>query len=344
MRSAARFATCLSLALVLFGPMGCATLSGQATAGAEQEVDEAARAALARLATKLDARVVWSSSRRGHHDLFLIRTRGGEVVRLTQSDSVDWFPRFSPDGRRILFTRSKQGWVFERDSNRNWKWDLWTIDAAGGKEQLVAPDASWGTWLSNEELLLSRNTKVLRRRLSSGEENLLVDSEAESSLAAAELQQPQLSPDGRFLALTLRGARRETGVFDLKARTWLKTGEGCQVNWHPKGNRIYWVNPSGNGGSEVFSCAFSDGRPSGDTSYEAVRFIDLPGRRSHEYFPQMSASGKWLVWAATQRGHDHDIADYEIYAWEIGAPAEEATRLTFHSGNDRWPDIFVDGE
>ncbi len=49
------------------------------------------------------------------------------------------------------------------------------------------------------------------------------------------------------------------------------------------------------------------------------------------------------MWAATQRGHDHDIADYEIYLWEVGTPAEKAARLTYHSGNDRWPDIFIPG-
>ena len=42
-----------------------------------------------------------------------------------------------------------------------------------------------------------------------------------------------------------------------------------------------------------------------------------------------------------QRGHDHDIADYEIYLWEVGSPPEKAARLTWHSGNDRWPDIFI---
>ena len=39
-----------------------------------------------------------------------------------------------------------------------------------------------------------------------------------------------------------------------------------------------------------------------------------------------------------------DIADYEIYLWEVGSPFEKAVRLTYHSGNDRWPDIFVPGE
>jgi hypothetical protein len=48
-----------------------------------------------------------------------------------------------------------------------------------------------------------------------------------------------------------------------------------------------------------------------------------------------------LVWGITQRGHDHDIADYEIYLWEVGTSPEKAVRLTHNSGNDRWPDIFI---
>ena len=41
--------------------------------------------------------------------------------------------------------------------------------------------------------------------------------------------------------------------------------------------------------------------------------------------------------------HDHDTADYEIYLWEVGTPTEKAVRLTYNSGNDRWPDIFIPG-
>ena len=84
-----------------------------------------------------------------------------------------------------------------------------------------------------------------------------------------------------------------------------------------------------------------DGVPPKDPSLDALEMMDLPGRRSHEYFPQLSSDGKWLVWGVTQRGHDHDTADYEIYLWEVGTPREKAVRLTRNSGNDRWPDIFI---
>ncbi len=56
----------------------------------------------------------------------------------------------------------------------------------------------------------------------------------------------------------------------------------------------------------------ADGKPAKELSDDELKFMDLPGRRSHEYFPRLSADGKFMVWGATQRGHDHDIVRYEI--------------------------------
>jgi len=319
----------------------CAALSGRPGTGTQAAIDDEAQAARARIGRKVKGLIVWSSSRAGNHNLFTMNPDGSHIKMITRGETVDWFPRFSPDGREILFCRSKQGWVYERDANMNFKWDLFTVSSDGGEPRKVAGDACWGTWTGPRQIMFSRNTKVFTKDLGSGQEKLLLDSTRVESLGGAELQQPQLSPDGKCLALTLRGARRQTGVYDLQAHSWAHTGEGCQVNWFPSGGRILWVNPSGNGGSELFSIPLKGCRPEREYSYEEMRYLDIPGRRSHEYFPKLSPDGKWLVWAATRRGHDHDIADYEIYIWEVGRPAAEATRLTFHSGNDRWPDIFT---
>jgi len=45
--------------------------------------------------------------------------------------------------------------------------------------------------------------------------------------------------------------------------------------------------------------------------------------------------------STSKGGHEHDSADYEIFLWQVGAPADSATRLTFHTGNDNWPDVFL---
>jgi len=331
---------CCVLALFLGG---CAALGGKPSSGSEQDVCKEDREKMARVGEKIKGKIVWSSSRVGNHDIFIMNTDGSEKKALTKGEHVDWFPRFSPDGKTIMFCRSKKGWVYERDANMNFKWDVFTMDVAGGNQKKVAENACWGTWIGEKKIMFSRKTQVFVKDLESGEETLLVDSQKVEPLGGADLQQPQMSPDGKFLGITLRGAMRETGIFDLEKKTWVQTGEGCQINWHPAGGRIYWVNPSGNGGSEVFSVEVKDGKPVKDYDYEEMRFVDIPSRISHEYFPQMSIDAKWLVWAATQRGHDHDIADYEIHIWEIGTDPENCTRLTFHSGNDRWPDIFIPG-
>jgi Tol biopolymer transport system component len=321
----------------------CATVTGGAPAGGGEDKTPEEIAALKKIGSQVKAKIVWSSSRLGNHDLFSSDADGGNIKQLTKGDEVDWFPRFSPDGGRILFTRSQKGWVSERDANSDGKWDLYTLPADGGDPTKIVDNASWGTWVDGETILFVRGTKLFRKKLAESKETALLDSEKVDDLSGALLQQPEMAHDGRYIAITLRGSKRETGIWDLQKKTWTKTGEGCQINWTPDGKAVYWVHPTGNGGSRVFRQEMAGNKPTKELSDDERTFIDLPGRRSHEYFPQLSADGHWLVWAATQRGHDHDIVDYEIYLWQVGRPAEEATRLTFHSGNDRWPDIFIPG-
>jgi Tol biopolymer transport system component len=318
----------------------CSSLSGAPPKGAD-DVPEAEEAAIMKeVGQKADGIIVWSSSRVGNHDLFSMKTDGSEVKQITKGDEVDWFPRFSPDGSQLLFCRSKKGWVSERDANSSDKWDLFTINADGSEPKKVVSDASWGSWISQDEILYVRGTKIFRSKLG-GEEVQIMDSEGVDELDGSLLQQPELSSDGKYIAITLRGSKRETGIWDIEKKTWTQTGLGCQVNWTPDHSSIYWVHPTGNGGSRILKMPIADGVPPKDPSEDDLVLMDLPGRRSHEYFPELSADGKWMVWGITQRGHDHDIADYEIYLWEVGTPPEKAARLTFNSGNDRWPDIFL---
>jgi Tol biopolymer transport system component len=322
--------------------LSCSSL-GAPPRGSEDSVDDSERAAMAQIGKKVPGTIVWSSSRLGNHDLFTMKTDGSDVKRITEGDAVDWFPRFSPDGSKILFCRSKGGWVSERDANDSEKWDIYTVSPTGGSVTKVVENASWGSFIGNDEIVFVRSTKIFRTVLGSGKEEALLDSAGVSDLDGSLLQQPELSKDGKYIAITLRGSKRETGIWDIEKKTWTQTGLGCQINWTPDSSAIYWVNPTGNGGSEIYRMPINNGKPAKSLSDDELLLMDLPGRRSHEYFPELSRDGKWLVWGVTQRGHDHDIADYEIYLWEVGSPMESAVRLTHHSGNDRWPDLFIAG-
>ncbi|MDC0677660.1 hypothetical protein [Sorangium atrum] len=321
--------------------LGCSAFSGEPPKGADEAPPAEDVALMREVGEKANGTIVWSSSRVGNHDLFTMKTDGSDVKQITKGDEVDWFPRFSPSGAQILFCRSKQGWVSERDANASDKWDIYTIKPDGSEPKKVVESASWGSWISEDEILFVRGTKVFRSKLGSGAETQLMDSEGVSELDGALLQQPELSSDGKYLAITLRGSKRETGIWDIAKKAWTQTGLGCQVNWTPDHTAIYWVHPTGNGDSRVLRMPIDNGTPPKDVDLDKLQFMDLPGRRSHEYFPQLSRDGKWLVWGITQRGHDHDTADYEIYLWEVGTPPEKAARLTYNSANDRWPDVFI---
>ena len=114
----------------------------------------------------------------------------------------------------------------------------------------------------------------------------------------------------------------------------------------PNGQEVYRVNQTGNGGtaqpSEILVIKVQDGKPTQDINkIKDLKLMDLPGRRSHEYFPKFDRTGQYMVWCATDKGHDHDLYDYEVYFWKRGEPVKSAVRLTFHSGNDRWPDVYI---
>ena len=151
----------LFLACVVALGSACATFSGTAPSGSDEQPDDKEKAAMAEVGGKAAGKIVWSSSRLGNHDLFVMDTTGEHVHPITKGDAVDWFPRFSPDGSKILFTRSKKGWVFERDANTDGKWDIYTVTPEGTDETKVVDNASWGSWISNDEIVFARATAIV---------------------------------------------------------------------------------------------------------------------------------------------------------------------------------------
>ena len=132
--------------------------------------------------------------------------------------------------------------------------------------------------------------------LASKKETLVLDGEKAFNKAGVILQEPNMSPDGKHLAITLRGSMRETGVWDLTKNAWTKSGDGCQIDWTFDGSKLYRVNPTGNGGtaapSEILWFTAKDGKQVEKVGFfgipKNVKLMDLPGRRSHEYFPRIS--------------------------------------------------------
>jgi Tol biopolymer transport system component len=256
------------------------------------------------------------------------------VRQLTTHPHVDTFPRLSPDGRRVLFARSQTPWVSQRNPV---PWDTYVLDLESGRERLVATNAYSATWgADGTTVCFQRNSdRIVLRDLRSGAERVVFQAGQGLIPAGVQLQAPSLGSRDGALAATFRGAHR-AAVAVCRDRIVPIARSGCQMVWTPDQAGLGYVDAGERQKNAIYHYDWKAGtkRP----------WLDMIGEFSHEYFPQVSRDSRYLVLGASRGGrgdHEHDTGDYEIFLWKIGNPPDRVARLTFHSGNDCWPDIFL---
>jgi hypothetical protein len=287
-----------------------------------------------RLYSVLDERVafiVWSSNREENHDLFLLRLPSLGVERLTDHPHIDYYPRISPDGSKVVFARSQAPKVSQRNKV---PWDVYILDLPSRAETLVARNANAPSWSEDgRKIFFQRNAdSFVECDLETGKERVLFRSGEGQVPPGVALSYPDFNAQEQKLAATVRGAHRATVIFGVDG-TVERVGGGCTLSWAPCNEYLYLIGHGGKQKNVFYRYDRQTGR--------AAKWLDLPGDHSHEYFPRMSNCSRYLVFGASTGGHELDIADYEIFLWKIGTPPEQAIRLTYHTSNDCWPDIHV---
>ena len=285
------------------------------------------------LLTKVKGFIVWSSNRFGNHDILKMTIPDFEITRLTKHPHVDYYPRISPDGSKIVFSRSQIPWVSQRNPL---PWDVYLLDLASGHESLVATNGNTPSWSADgAKVYFQRNFgNFIEHDLASGQENILAHSGTPPVPAKVQLQTPEYNSRDQALAVTLRGGKRETALYYADGRAVpVRGGDSCMLSWSRDYRSLYYV---GHGGKQKNAIYLFDPQ-----TREHTFWLDLPEPYSHEYFPRLSNDSRYLVLAASTGDHEHDTADYEIFVWQTGTAPETAARITFHTGNDCWPDMFV---
>ncbi|MBN1556750.1 MAG: flippase-like domain-containing protein, partial [Lentisphaerae bacterium] len=295
--------------------------SGQAL-----QAPPAGRRRLERTAAGLRGRIVWSSNRFGNHEIVSLSLPDLTFRRLTDHPHVDYFARVSPDGRRIVFSRSQVAWVSQRNPV---PWDVYLLDLETGAESRVARNGNTPTWSADGQTVYFQRDggRFVAHELATGQERVLFAAGREGLPEGVELQTPHFNAAAGALAVTLRGALRATVVIWEDGRH-VRVGGGCQLTWTGRGTELCYVDKGGRQKNVIYGYDLE--------SRERTPWLDLPGDLSHEYFPAFSAEARWMVFGASgggRHGHEHDTADYEIFLWRRGTPADEAVRVTFHTGN-----------
>ena len=166
--------------------------NGNATAQASQ-ITHGARSldGFYGLSWTTDGRLLFASSRTGESEIFTSHPDGSDLRQLTR-DSTEWNTngRMTRDGRYIVFS-----------SGRNGEANIWRMDADGSNPfQLTHGKSEFGPTLAPDGSVYYVNAHVAPSRI----ERVSIDGGApEVVFDKAAAETPVMSPDGKWLALSL---------------------------------------------------------------------------------------------------------------------------------------------
>ena len=171
-------------------------------------------------------------------DIWIADASSGAASRFTFDPGIEFDPVWSPDGRRIVFSSNRRGVVDLYQKN---------ADGRGADELLLASDdrKDAQAWSPDGRFLLygtftkkTREDVWLLPMIGDRTPVPLLQTEASE-------EQPQISPDGRWLAYTSdESGQPEVYVqsFPAPSGKWqVSTGGGGDARWRPDGRELFYI-------------------------------------------------------------------------------------------------------
>ncbi len=260
------------------------------------------------------SRVAFSNDSTGHREIYIADYDGAGLTRLTHDRSLDLLPRFSPDGRFLVYT-----------SYKNKNPDLYRMDLRTGRVSLLSGlqglNVAGGFSPHGSRLLMTVSSGstpgIWLLSLKSGKIERLTHPEGADS-------SPTFSPDGSQAAFVSdRAGNPEIYLLDLLTRrsTKLTSLNWCDSpSWAPTGE---WIAFAGREASEDPIDIFLT-----DITGRQLSRITR-GEGSNED-PRWSADGRFIVFSGNRSGR------YEIYVMDGDGSAPH--RLVSLPGSSITPD------
>jgi dipeptidyl aminopeptidase/acylaminoacyl peptidase len=252
-------------------------------------------------------------------NLWLVPSGGGPSTQLTTGAASDGLPRWSPDGRLIAFSSSRDG-----------KSGLWVVDVATRRPRFLT---EW-----------ERSNHFLSK---AGEPFCWSPDGREIAFVAAEKPASPAPTDPRVISRIQYKSR--TGFSDnLRSHIFIVTVEDGRVRqltrgdydehsvaWSPRGDEIAFLSnrepdPDANFNYDIFVVNVKDGREQ--------RLTTTPGV---EFSPAWSPDGQFIAYTATRRALTTiDSVAEDTHVWVIarkgGAGREVSASLDRRASAPQW--------
>jgi serine/threonine protein kinase/Tol biopolymer transport system component len=176
--------------------------------------------------------------------LWCSRTKGEDERQIELPGLIPFFPRWSPDGRSLVFAGNTQ----------TGEHNVYTIAVDGGVPRPAAPgvsnlrDPDWSP--DGSQIVVVHDSGTPHGRgaalalIATATPDRLVDIPGSETLIM-----PHWSPDGRFLAATVQD-RREIWIYDFARRRWRVAVRGTQLTqalWSMDGAKLFYQDSRAEG-------------------------------------------------------------------------------------------------
>ncbi|MCB0358140.1 MAG: PD40 domain-containing protein [Bdellovibrionales bacterium] len=283
-------------------------------------------AARIKFAADFVADIVFDSNRSGTFGIYTLNPGDGKISALVDGPQHEMYPAASPDGAWIAFAKAVS---LDRDAYS----EVWRVRADGSDAIRLATHASFPTFSPDgSRIYFERDRREVHVMNADGSApERLFPNEHHPQFNNRFVVKPVISPDTAWIAFT--------GDIPNRWNAWMvsrnsgerrKIGAGCEPSWFPDSSTVAWVHRGGaHGGSGIY-------RYQPTPKESRIPLQDAGAPRGHEYFPTITADGRYLLHSAARNDeHSHNESNYQLMATDIESGA--TVRLTFDRFNNRWP-------
>jgi len=230
----------------------------------------------------------------GNQDLYAYSTAEGTARRLTRHVAADVLPRWSRDGRRVLFA-----------SDRSGNWQIYEVEAHGGEARRLrtnahrewqldeSPDGRSIAFLSNAQgpeflFLMEVGPRTERVLVRHGRRTVLGN--------------PHWSADGRRIVFSTNWPKGH-GIHVVEVASGAERpmdkalGSGCEPRFHPDGRRVVYVSRGGHAAvSRLVEYDLGSGAKKTLVDWPALNYNPVYAPDGSEIAFSSNITGEWVVY------------------------------------------------